>query len=263
MKTPRTTSDRYIVEAVSRALDVLEVFNHSEELTLKEVINRADLNKSRGFRLLYTLAERGYVERNLDGTRYRLGVRLFERAAQLRRDVKQVAQPYMQQLHLRFNETVNLGVIHQGDVLYVDLLESSRPIRMSAMVGSRMPIASTSLGKAMLAFTPGGGNGLVSGSRALQRELEVVRRCGYAQDLEENEPGIECVGAPIRDLTGNAVAAMSVSGPVARISANRRQIAAALVAMCAEISRQLGFGGIVSTPAVEKPKKVRAARASH
>src|SRR5207237_3706129 len=99
---------------------------------------------------LQTLCERGYVERGTDGHRYRLGIKLFEHASSLRRDVKQVAQPYMRKLQLRFNETVNLAVLHSGEVLYIDLLESSRPFRMSAMVGSRMPISNTSLGKELV-----------------------------------------------------------------------------------------------------------------
>jgi IclR family transcriptional regulator, KDG regulon repressor len=256
MKTVHTTNGKYLVEAVSRALDVLDSFRDSEELTLNEINRRVGLTKSRGFRLLYTLAEHGYVEKDLEGTHYRLGVKLFERASHLRRDVKRVAEPFMRQIHLRFNETVNLGVIHNGDVLYIDLLEPSRSFRMSAMVGSRMPLKSTSLGKAMLAFLPDGqGNALLSAAgRALKRELDLVRRHGYAIDDEENEPNVACIGVPILDRTGYAVAAMSVSGPVARILPNRKEISAVLIAACREISRQLGFAGAPSAAVAAGPQ---------
>ena len=110
MKLPRETNDKYVVEAVLKALDVLESFRDSEELQLSEISKRVSLNKSRAFRLLHTLCERGYVERGTDGHRYRLGIKLFEHASSLRRDVKQVAQPYMRKLQLRFNETVMLAV---------------------------------------------------------------------------------------------------------------------------------------------------------
>src|SRR5437899_9196330 len=147
MKLARLTERKYLVESVARALDLLETFRDAEELSLSEISRRVGLNKSRSFRLLHTLAERAYVENIADGGQYKLGVKLFERAAHLGRDLRRIAQPFMRQLHEQFNETVNLGVIHDGEVLYIDILESSQAFRMAARAGSRMPIFSTSLGK--------------------------------------------------------------------------------------------------------------------
>src|SRR5512135_1219327 len=153
MKIARTTSGKYVVEAVAKALDILEVFSNSEGLTLNEISQRVGLNKSRTFRLLYTLAERGYVVRSSDGLRYSLGVKLLERASNVHRNVKDVARPVMLELQERFNETVNLSVLDDsGNVLYLDIAESSRPFRMTATVGCRMPAHITSMGKAMLAY---------------------------------------------------------------------------------------------------------------
>src|SRR5690348_11901218 len=118
MKLPKESDDKYVVEAVVKALDVLEVFQDGEELQLSEISKRVALNKSRAFRLLYTLCERGYVERASDGHRYKLGLKLFEHASNLRRDLKQIAQNHMRKLQQRFNETVNLAVLHNGEVLY-------------------------------------------------------------------------------------------------------------------------------------------------
>jgi DNA-binding IclR family transcriptional regulator len=248
MKLPRTTTGKYSVEAVARALDVLEAFS-SDDLTLNEISRRAGLNKSRAFRLLQTLAERGYVDRCEDGMRYQLGVRLFERAANVRRDLKQVAQPFMRTLHKRFNETVNLGVLNSGDVLYIDILESSRPFRMAATVGCRMRAHRTALGKALLAHLPENSSGeqaRVSGisaaqRQALTRELALVRNRGFAVDEEQNEPGVACIGAPVFDATGGAIAAISVSGPAHRIHAKDGSIARAVVAACCSVSKSLGF----------------------
>ena len=264
MKLPKESDDKYVVEAVLKALDVLEAFQDSEELQLSEVANRVSLNKSRAFRLLYTLCERGYVERASDGHKYRLGLKLFEHASNLRRDVKQVAQPYMRKLQQSFNETVNLAVLHNGEVLYVDLLESSRPFRMSAMIGSRMPIANTSLGKALIThaaeheleqvfdtLTP-------SELRKLRTEMEVVKRRGYATDHEENEPGVACIGAPILNEAGVSIAAMSVSGPSARILKQEREIGTTLASLCKEMSRQVGFPGRRNLQPV--PNRTTAAR---
>src|SRR5690242_1404253 len=111
MKVHRTTHGKYVVEAVAKAFEVLESFNGSEELTLNEISQRVGLNKSRTFRLLHTMAERGYVERNEDGSRYRLGMKLFECATNVRRDIKAVAREAMLELNRKFNEAVNLGVL--------------------------------------------------------------------------------------------------------------------------------------------------------
>lgn len=249
MKVNRTTDGKYVVEAVDSALDLLEAFRDSEELSLAAICQRAKLNKSRTFRLLHTLAQRGYVDRTSDGQRYKLGFKLFEHATHFRRDLKRVAQPFMRQLHERFNEATNLAVLHNGDVLYVDLLESSRPFRMAAMIGSRMPIASTSLGKAMVAYAnekervallsqvPAGA------LRKLKKELAAIRLRGYALDRGENEPGVACVGAPIFDGTGAAIAAVSVSGPMSRMLQQEKEVGKTIASVCNEISRYMGFVG--------------------
>lgn len=255
MQLPRTTADKYIVEAVARALDVLEAFRNGEELTLVEISQRVGLNKSRAFRLLYTLAERDYVERTADGSRYVLGLKLFERAAHVRRGLKRIAQPIMQRLHEQFNETVNLGILNKGEVLYIEILESSQPLRLAATVGSRMSIHSTALGKAITAYLPESEvKTLISQKRLvkytertitdpkkLRKELELVHRRGYSLDDNENEAGVTCIAAPVFDSTGRPVAAISLSGPANRVLANREEIATAVVAAGRELSRKLGF----------------------
>jgi DNA-binding IclR family transcriptional regulator len=244
MKTARTTEDPYVVEAVLRALDILDIFDGSRELSLNEISKRTGLNKSRCFRLLHTLASRKYVERCADGQKYRLGPWAFERAVGTRRDVREIAHPYLIRLRDEFNETVNLGLIHGREILYVDLVESQRPFRMSAMVGSRMPIESTAMGKSMLAhLSKDAVRELLTGRnirRALLTELEQVRLSGHAIDNEDNEPGVACVGAAILDASGVPVAAISMSGPMHRILVREREIAKALQAVCLRISEQVG-----------------------
>jgi IclR family acetate operon transcriptional repressor len=161
--------------------------------------------------------------------------------------VKDVARPVMLALRQRFNEMVNLGVLEDDHVLYLEIVESSRPFRMSATVGCRMPAHHTSMGKAMLAGDAAESGLLAKESRSslqkLRKELEMVRQRGYAVDDEENEPGVACIGAPILDANGQAIAAMSVSGPVHRVLANEKKIAEALIDGCATVSKGLGYGG--------------------
>jgi DNA-binding IclR family transcriptional regulator len=115
------------------------------------------------------------------------------------------------------------------------------------MIGSRMPIAKTSLGKAIMAYAPEDElkkfiDSLTAWeARKVKSELLVIRRNGYATDREENEPGVACVGAPVFNSAGHAVAAMSVSGPSVRMLKQEREVGSTLVSTCIEMSRRIGF----------------------
>lgn len=269
MAEKRLPNERYVVQAVDRALDVLEAFHGSEETSLNVICKRVGLNKSRTFRLLCTLARRGYVERTPNGLGYTLGLKLFERAVHFRRDVKQSALPFMERLRKEFNETVNLAVIHNSKLLYLNILESSRPFRMAAVVGSQMPIETTSLGKSMMAYSNDDEfAALVKNlspieSRKMRKEIDGIRERGYAHDHEENEPGVSCVGAAIFDESEKPVAALSISGPTGRIADRESEIGNALAQSCREISRQLGSTtlGRVRTRPLPTPKLTRTTAA--
>lgn len=258
MKKPRTTTGKYSVEAVVKALEVLESFRSAEDLTLDEVSQRVGMNKSRVFRLLQTLAERGYVDRCENGRRYRLGAKLIEHASGMRRDINHAAHPVLQRIHDRFNETVNLGILSDGDILYIEILESKRLYRMSATVGVRELAHRTAMGKSILArFTsaePLPGTSLLSKSRkaALAKDLQKIRKQGYAIDAEDNEPGVTCIGVSVLDGSGHPVAAVSVSGPSHRIRSRETEIAGYLVAECGALSRNLGYSG----PVPEMPRTI-------
>lgn len=253
MKVARTTQGKYVVEAVAKAFEVLESFNGSEEVALGEISRRVGLNKSRTFRLLCTMAGRGYIERSEDGARYRLGMKLFERAFNVHRNLKEVSRKAMLELNEKFNEAVNLAVMEDGHVVYLDIVEGSRPFHTLATVGCRMPHHRTSLGKAMLAyFSAENPNSPVrpllsslapQQAQALLRELDQIRRRGYAVDDEDNEAGVGCIGAPVFDKSGQPVAAISVSGSAHRILTHSKIISEAVLAGCESVSRALGFGG--------------------
>lgn len=257
MKLSRTTSDPYVVEAVLRALDVLEVFDGSRELSLNEISERTGLNKSRCFRLLHTLVSRKYVERTGEGPGYRLGSWPFERAIGSRRDVRETAHPHLVRLRDEYNETVNLGVIHNNEIVYVDLVESQRPFRMAAMVGSRMPLESTAMGKSILSHMTKDAIqellGRQSLRRSLQTELDLVRQRGHAIDKEENEPGVACIGVSILDADGCPTAAVSISGSVHRILVREQEIAGSLQKVCRRVSEQMGY--IAAEPAGAAPAR--------
>jgi len=255
MKIFKKTSPQYTIEAVERALDVLEAFHGSERLTLAEISQRVGLNKSRVFRLLHTLSTRGYIERSLEGGYYSLGLKLCERASAVRLNLKQVALPYMHQINHRFNETVNLGMLDAGDVLYIEILESAQSFRVATTIGKRSPLHSSSLGKAIAAYLDESALATVISPKRLAKrtertitdpekvkaELEKVRRRGYSVDDGEDVQGAACIGAPIFDSTGKPVAAISVSGPAERIAPRREEIARSLAQSCGQISAYFGW----------------------
>jgi DNA-binding IclR family transcriptional regulator len=244
---------------VGNAFRVLEAFCAVDgELGLQQVASRTGITKSSAFRILLTLEELGYLDRNAETGRYRLGRRLFESAARARgrRGIVQVAQPHMRALHARFGETVNLGGLQGGQVVYLETVEGSYAFRLSTSVGQVAPMHASALGKAILAFQPEEivrallppgrlprltGRTIVGRGRLLA-SLERIRQQGYAFDDEEVEPMASCVAAPILGAEGRALHALSVSGPTHRIAARRRAIIAEVTAACATISRALGDG---------------------
>ncbi|MCK8828297.1 IclR family transcriptional regulator [Natroniella acetigena] len=222
------------VQSVDRALDILEILVKVQRpITLSELSKRADLNISTAHRLLNTLVMRGFAAQEESG-KYKLGLHLFEIAGTLENsmDLKTIVKPYLEEIVEECNETVNLVILDQGEVLYVDQVESTNMIRMFANVGSRGPAHSLGAGKVLLSYldeeqldqvlaqidlTEFTAN-TITDPAELKKELIKIREQGYAIDFEEMEEGVRCVAAPIKDSNGEVVAAISVSGPNIRIT---------------------------------------------
>lgn len=254
---PDRKADIYYIEVLGKALDVLDVFRQSErhQLSLQDISTATKLNKNTVFRILYTLSEHGYILK--EHQTYQLGARLIELGdARLhRKDLLSVAGPYLDLLRDQFGETVNLGVLDQGHIRYVDVRESRERFRLAERVGGSDPLHSTALGKAHLAYLPPDQVRLlmkqqgmprqtertVTTLSALKAELESIRSAGYAVDREESMPGAFCVAVPILDARHNPVAAISISGPTMRF--NELQLPAsskALLKVGTEIRNKLG-----------------------
>lgn len=259
LKSPaENTSEQYIVKPVQKALLVLIALGEERgALTLTEICHRVRLPKTTVYRYLQTLCHLGFVAHNAEQDRYLLGHRLFElgqlAGEQLR--IRDIALPYMQALRERFNETVNLGLLDGTEVVYVEMVESHHTLRMRAALGSRDPVYSTALGKAMLAFVPKPlqeqhlptrfalrTQNTVSNRQELTTLLAKVRELGYALDDGENEDGARCVGAPIFDYTGEVTAAISLSAPATRMNdVQLAEVAQEVIAAAAAISQSLSY----------------------
>lgn len=224
----------YYIEVLGKALTVLDAFASLDQprLTLQQITTHTGLGKNAVFRILYTLAEHGYVvKRNAE---YELGTKVLDLGDTTLRshDLHAVAGPYLDTLRDQFHETVNLGVLDGKQIRYVDVRESPSRFRLAERIGGSDPLHCTALGKAHLAYLPQAQvrrllreSGMprltprtITTARALETELARIRAQGYALDNEESMAGAFCVGAPILDSSGAPIAAISVSGPTARFN---------------------------------------------
>ena len=231
----------YIVLPVMKALQVLDyVARQGHDVTLTETVQELKLPKTTVFRYLQTLSAAQFLEHDLKRDRYGVGskFRSLARVDQELQGLRDIAQPEMRTLMETFHETVNLAVLSENEVVYIDMLEPGRPLRANARIGHRHPAHSTSLGKAMMAFLPDADalalsselpqrtiNTLTDADK-LRRQVDDVRRRGYAIEVGENEDGLMCIGVPILDASGYAVAAMSLSAPERRMKPELTIVAA-------------------------------------
>jgi DNA-binding IclR family transcriptional regulator len=238
--------ETYNVRAVVRAMQILSSFDgeHAER-GVSEIAQATGLHKATTHRIVMTLLNCGFLERTADGERLRPGLRMVELGLGALRDLdfRRVAFPYMQQLVERFQETCDLGIFDRGRVLYVEVVHSEHSLTIAARIGRHLPVHCTASGRVFLAFLPAQvvepilsaplraftAKTITSPAR-LREELEATRQRGYGLDDEEFEVGIRAVSAPIRDIDGNVIAAMSMPGPSNRLAPERiPEIAQALV----------------------------------
>ena len=238
----------YLIQSVSRALDLLEAFTHKEgELGVTELARKLRLHKNNVFRLLATLETRGYVEQDRVTERYRLAAKVYEVALVYLHhlDLRRRARASLEALALKCGETVSLGVLDRSSVVYVDMEESEQPVRVAPRFGRRFAAVSTATGKALLAALSRAQQEVLFGrepSAALIEQLARVATDGYAVDDEECETGVRSVAAAIRDLTKRALGAIEVSAPAVRFSLERvrGELAPLVVSAAREVEARLG-----------------------
>ena len=225
------------VGVISKVLLILEALQSSPAgLCLKGVCDATKINKSTAHRFLKHLEREEYLLRTPAGA-YLIGPRLAQMSACARKgaSLQAAARPTLSDLWRSTHETVNLAVLDHGSVFYVDVMESPHEFRLVSRIGTRRPLHVTGLGKALTAFLPPSEyentlTGItfqrltpksISNTSQLRAELEKVRRQGYAVDNEEALLGCRCVSAPILNSDNVAIGALSVAGPITRMSQAR------------------------------------------
>ena len=211
-----------------------------------------------------SLERGGFLEQNPVNGKYRLGLEVFSLGAIVleQMGLGRTSYPFMEELSQISRETVNLGVLRHGQVMYVQKIESQELLRAGLTVGSRVPVHCTAIGKILLAYMPEpqleevvrkrglaqhGPNCITSLDR-LKAHLAGVRERGYSVDDEELEADMRCIGAPIRNHLGVVVAGIAIAGPARRMTyARLDELRPALLNAAEGISRRLGYSSIPST----------------
>ncbi len=244
------------IQAVDRALRILETTAAAgTPLSLAEMSQRVGLHVSTTHRLLATMRARGFIERDAESGRYRIGVQAFRVGSAFAEDtdLRPRLHPMLTRLAARSGETANLVIRRGLEAVYIDHVIGTQVAKLFTEIGQRVPLHCTAVGKVLLASGPGEDGDLVRGltlaawtihtitsRRALQRELATIRAAGYAIDREEHELGVGCVAAPVRDATGAVVAAIGISGPSGRVLSAVTALSEHVRAAAAEASRALG-----------------------
>jgi IclR family KDG regulon transcriptional repressor len=247
-----------MVKSVYRAVKILDVLSSEGEKSVTEISTTLSFPKSSVHEITSTLLATGILEKDSDRNKYSLGLKLFElgKQAQANLEISKVAIPSLRSLHEQFDETVHLTVLDRKEVLYVECFESTKQLRTYSVIGIRAPLHCTAVGKAILAYLddeeveeiirsmglPRFTQNTITDRVRLNAEVRKIRDSGFATDEMEHEEGVCCVGAPVRNHTGQVVASISVSGPSQRITPVRiAEIAPLVMERAAEISRRLGY----------------------
>ncbi|MFV1859634.1 MAG: IclR family transcriptional regulator [Anaerolineales bacterium] len=264
--------DRYRIRAVDRALRVLVLLSDGKPRNLNELSEETGIDSSTIFRLLSTLSYHNFVVYGGRSSGYRLEHACLELASAYLEgnDLRRSALPDLELLRDTTGETVHLGILDQMEVIYIEKLQGHHAIGlMSSQVGGRAPAYCTGLGKALLAhenssrvlehFSRQGLQAFTSNTiptvDVLMSHLEMIRLRGYALDLGEHEPEVRCVGAPLFDITGKVVAAISITGPRSRLDPleTRQELFRTTLETAKRISDKLGYHIPRAMEDVKKP----------
>lgn len=255
---PKSSASSSRLSSVANSIRLLKAFSDEEhEFGVSSLAKRLGLAKSTVHRLASTLIRDDMLEQDKETGKYRLGLALFELGARVRRKMNVVneARFALKELMEKTGETAHLTVLDHASVLFINKFESRQAIRMKSNVGSRAPAHSTADGKALLAhqsreviesIAAGGLMALtaktITDVGQLMADLAQVRLRGYAMDDEETEAGLRAIAAPIRDHTGEVVAAIGVAGPIQRMTKKVvLSYAPKVVAAAESISTRLGY----------------------
>ena len=246
------------VQSIERVFDIIELLSQEHKgLQLTEISRRLDLHKSTVYRLMTVLRKRGYIEKS-EHNLYRIGIQFIELSSIYLNNVelKTEAEPFLRKLSMETSQTVFLAMIQEGEVIYLDKFEQFNSIRKYSIIGRRRPAYCTSLGKAMLMDKSAGEIEKIFANIPLKKYTENTktnlpslledliesRLRGWSFDNEEYDYGENCLGAPLYDYRGTAIAAISVAWKKEN-NIKAEEVCNQVMQTANEISKRLGYTG--------------------
>jgi IclR family acetate operon transcriptional repressor len=265
---PRAWDDKSgqnTIKAVDRAMQVLSALSRLEDATLSRLAEETGDPPASVYRVLVTLQAHGITELEPSDQTWHVGPGAFQIGSAFLRRTSLVdrARGPMRALMEATGETANLGIHRDGEVLFVSQVETHAPIRAFFPPGTRAALHASGIGKVLLAAMPSERRAAVlpdplprftsrtlTDPAGLGADLEAAAARGFAVDDEERNEGMRCIAAPVRNLHGEVVAGLSISGPVARVTPERVEgLAAGVIEAAARVSRLLGARGGAETVA--------------
>lgn len=247
------------VQTLDRALNILtKIAGHGHQgLSLAECARLLGYSRASTHRILHALTQRRFLRYDADTERYTLGVMNLRLGMEFldSLDLRREALPVLRALAETSQETVHLGVLEGGEIVYIEKVESPQAVRMVSRIGRTLPLHCSAIGKAIMSTMPPAEveallpaelerrtSATITDRAALAEELATIRTLGYSVDDIENEDGIRCVGAAISDHEGRVVAGLSISGPANRVTPTRAPDLGAYARSAAqEISELMGI----------------------
>lgn len=236
-KKEKESAKSVIINSVDRSIDILEyLFRQGNDTSISQISKDLDIYKSTVFRTLATLENRGYVVQNKNSNQYSIGPKLYAYSTLPHNDIiTESVRPLLQEISDAYGECVTYGILEQEwDGMYANVplitIESTHNLGLSRKISNQTECYCASLGKCLLAFSENVNLDVyknaeftpftehtITNYEDLMKELELVRYQGYAVDAEEREIGLYCLGVPVLNGHGHAVAAISISGPKSRV----------------------------------------------
>ncbi|EPZ42917.1 IclR family transcriptional regulator [Alicyclobacillus acidoterrestris] len=258
MMEEQQANDYRTLSSLKNALLALKCFTTDEpELGITQIAQALGLSKSTVHRIMTTLAEEGFVRRDEQTHRYRLGLSVLSLSGIIMSNLEiyREGQHLLEDFVSRFDETVHLAVLEDYSTVYVSKLECKHPVKILTHLGKKNPLHCTSSGKTILAFQsdemieevirrglPQMTPNTITHADELKAALENIRATGYAISRSELREGVHSVAVPVRDYTRQVIGAVTVVGPASRLTDEKmKAIARTLQSIGKEISNRLGY----------------------
>jgi len=248
------------IQSIDKMVLIIEALSSEPKgLGITELYENLHIPKSTIHRILSSLTEHNMVRQDKETNKYFLGLYFLHLATSIldNLDIRNTVRPYLEYINQRTNEVVHLCTLDNGEIVYIDKVDSKRKIKISSSIGVRGPVHCTGVGKAILAGMAEDEVRRILKTKGMRaytentitdkdyfiEELKTIRNEGYAVDNIENEPGIRCIAAPIFNHEGKTVAAISISGPSDRMTVERieEELKKMVIDVSVSISKEMGY----------------------